>query len=106
MRRFVRVLKPAPPTDVVNEDGGEVGRTAVDDTQEFLQRVAPLDSNTALAGFGEGTHDEQAVLVRIALDSSVLVFRRVLLVLSGHPDVFCGPGRTGRHRTRRALLTL
>jgi hypothetical protein len=33
----------------------------------------------------------------------VLVFRRVLLVLGGHADVFCGPDRTGWCRTRWPL---
>lgn len=105
VRCFVCVLEAAPAADVVDKDGRKVGGAAVDDTQEFLQRVAAVDANTALARVREGAHDEQAVLVSISLDGGVLIFRRVLLVLGGHADVFCGPDGTGRYRTRWTLAT-
>lgn len=103
--RFVGVLEAAPAAYVVDEDRGEVGGAAVDDAQEFLQRVAAVDANAALARVCESADDEQAVFVRISLDGGVLIFRRVLLVFGGHADVFCGPDGTGRCRTRWALAT-
>jgi hypothetical protein len=56
--------------------------------------MSPVGQPT-LPGITVHAHDHQAVLVRKPLDGGALVLRGVLLVLSGHVDVFRGPYRTG-----------
>jgi hypothetical protein len=66
-------------------------------TSMFQRKPAVMSpvGQPALPGITVHAHDHQAVLVRIPLDGGVLVLRGVLLVLSGHADVFRGPYRTG-----------
>ena len=74
VRSFVGILEAAPAADIVDEDGGKVGGTTVHGAQEFLQRVAAVDAQAALAGVRKGPDDDHLVLVGVVLDCGVLIF--------------------------------
>ena len=92
---FVGVLESTPATHVVDEDGREVGTAGPHVVDQLLQRVAAVEAQTALPVIGVGTHDLDASLLGVALNDLRLILSRVLLVLSGHPDVLRGSDRRG-----------
>lgn len=65
MRRFVRVLKPSPAADIVDEDGFVRSRSGDDILQELAEARSPPEDQTASRGVGIG---EDSAYVWIAVD--------------------------------------
>src|SRR5262249_7708662 len=100
VRALIGILKPAPTTDVINQNCTEIRTTVVDIADELLQRIAPLNSQTTLARALVATCDDHPSALCILANRVTLIFGRVLLVLGRHPDVFRGSYR-GRHQSSR-----
>ncbi|KRH79071.1 hypothetical protein FERRO_01320 [Ferrovum sp. JA12] len=93
--RFVRVLKPAPAADVVDQDQVEIGVARFDIGNQLLQGGAATDGQAAFAVVGIGAHDLDAPLVGVLTDLVGLVESGVLLVFGGHAHVLGGAKGSG-----------
>jgi hypothetical protein len=78
--RLIGILKTAPSADIINKDGAEIGRTVVHDAEEILKRFTSLNAEPAFSGVRESSDDNEPVVVSVALDGGMLIFRRVLLM--------------------------
>ncbi|MNS66354.1 hypothetical protein D3C72_995640 [compost metagenome] len=99
---FIGVLEPPPATDVVDEDGLEVGPPGLDIGQQPLERVPAFDLQAALALVGVGLDDLEATPRRVSRYDVRLVLGGVLLMLGRHADVL----RRAHRRLRRRGLAL
>ena len=88
MRRFVRVLKPAPTAYVVDEDHLEIGISCLDVLDQLLQRFAPINDQPAPCLVGIGTDDHHAMRSGIRAIDKRLVVRRVFLPIRRAANVF------------------
>ena len=73
----------------------EVRHPGFDILDQLLQCLPAIDAQTTLAGIGVGLDDFDATVGSIFLDFVALIFRRVLLVLGGHPDILCSLEQRG-----------
>jgi hypothetical protein len=85
---LVRILEPAPAAHVVDENGREVSRSVLNVVDQLLQGIAAIQPKSALSLIGIGANDFDPASSSILLDRFGLIFRRVFLVVSGHPHVF------------------
>ena len=94
---LVGVLEAAPAAQIVDEEDLEVRATRPNDLEELLHRLAPLETQPALAGVVEGADDFEVVLIRVVAENVALVLERVLLLVGRHAAVL-GGGDLRRHR--------
>src|SRR5580704_14399751 len=78
---LVRILKPAPAADVINEDDREIRAPRQDVIDQLLERVAPLDTEAALALVRISADDRHAPRGRVGVNRVGLISRRILLVV-------------------------
>src|SRR6202030_4105331 len=90
---LVSILEPTPAADVVDEYGFETRRFALDIGQQLLQRIAPVDAQSAFAVVGVGPHDVEAAADGVLQYGVGLVFGRVALVLGRHANILCSGNR-------------
>jgi hypothetical protein len=60
---LVRVLEAAPPADVVNQNGAEVGSPGLNVSDQRLDTFATIDAETTFALVRVGPNNLQALLV-------------------------------------------
>src|SRR5690606_8109445 len=86
-RALVRILKPSPAADVVDEHDREIGVAARNVVEEPLKPTPSFYAQAALTLVGISAHNLHSVGCRIVGDSQRLVFRGVLLVFRGHANI-------------------
>jgi hypothetical protein len=89
--RLIRVLKPPPAADIVDQDGVELGGAGFDIGDQLLERGAAPDREPALAVIGVGLDDFDPTLLGVVLDDLGLVPGGILLVLGRHAHVLRRP---------------
>jgi hypothetical protein len=72
--------------------------TRLNIVDQFSQASSVLDLQAALAVVAVGADNREVMKLRAGCDCHRLILYRVLLVISRHPDVLCGPMRSLRLR--------
>jgi hypothetical protein len=81
----------------------EINITTNDMLQQFPQPVSAIKDDAAFCGIGIRADDLETVRFSVLLYCYRLVFKRILLVLGGHPKVLSG--RNASIGSHSALLT-
>jgi hypothetical protein len=87
---FIGVLKPSPTTDVVDKSGLEIRSSRFRFPKEFNQSRPTEELHAALAVINKRLNDREVMLIRVLPDGVSLIFSRILLMLSRHPDIHRG----------------
>ncbi len=73
MGRFVRILKPAPAADVINQNGFVSWVAAHDVLQELLETFSPFENDAGLGTVSIGLDNAKTVQVRVGLHRQLLI---------------------------------
>lgn len=88
---FVRVLKPPPTADIIDQYQVEISSAGLHIAEQFLKARAPKDRQAALALIDIGLDDLNATLAGVVADLVRLVVGRILLMLCRHPHILRHP---------------
>lgn len=97
-RRLIGILKPAPATDIVDEDDGIVGRSAHHVSQKGFEAEPLFDRQSAQARIGVGADDLKIMRRGIRGVRHSLRFDREVLPLGRHPNVLRSAGEWLGHK--------
>jgi hypothetical protein len=88
VRAFISVLKSPPTTHVISDDHLKIRAATFDVFDQLLECPAPIDAQTTFAFIGVGPNYFETTSHGVVANLVTLVLRGVLLVLSGHPNIF------------------
>jgi len=93
--RLIRVLKPAPATDVIDQHQGEIRHTRFDIGNQLLQGCPPAEGQATFTLVGIGAHDLDVAPLGVLQNLVSLVVGGILLMLGGHAHVLGGAQQSG-----------
>jgi hypothetical protein len=88
---FIDVLKPTPPTYVVDQNAIKIRAPTLHVVDQLLEAVSLVYGEAAAAFVSICSNDVDVALASIARDHSRLIFRRILLIVGGHAHVLRRP---------------